>query len=386
MRFTKEYNVKTSLSRSIKSLLGVAAGIAATSLAVPPMATAASADIQPEAVKTSVFATGLTNPRGLKFGPYGDLYVAEGGLGGKDSTVGECTQVVPPGGPYTGSPTGSRVSKINRQGERETVVDHLPSSQNSPALGSNISGVSDVAFIGHRLYALTAGSGCSHGVKNTSNGVFRINRNGTYEEIGNLSAFYKRFPVAHPNEPDFEPDGVPYSMVAAHGALWVVEPNHGEIDRVARDGQISRLIDISAAEGHIVPTAIVKEGCNFYVGNLGTFPIVEGSAKVFEINGKGEIRVIATGFDAVVGIAFDDLGRLYVLELTANNPFPTPSAGQIVRVTATGTHEVIAKGLSFPTAMTFGPDRSLYVSNNGIAPPGVTGTGEIVKIEIPDID
>ena len=39
----------------------------------------------------TVFATGLNNPRGLTFGPDGNLYVAEAGLGGTNSTVGQCT-------------------------------------------------------------------------------------------------------------------------------------------------------------------------------------------------------------------------------------------------------------------------------------------------------
>ena len=43
----------------------------------------------------TVKVTGLNSPRGLKFGPDGLLYVAEGGTGGTATTVGMCTQVVP---------------------------------------------------------------------------------------------------------------------------------------------------------------------------------------------------------------------------------------------------------------------------------------------------
>src|SRR5215813_14919859 len=105
----------------------------------------------------SVFATGLNNPRGLKFGPDGNLYVAEGGIGGLDSTEGCCEQVIPPVGPYSGSVTGSRISKIDANGVRTTAVDNLPSSQISAAAGGLISGAADVAFIGDTLYILLGG-------------------------------------------------------------------------------------------------------------------------------------------------------------------------------------------------------------------------------------
>jgi len=87
-----------------------------------------------------------------------------------------------------------------------------------------------------------------------------------------LSAFLKTHPVKNPNPPDFEPDGTWYSMIAVRGAFFAVEPNHGELDMITTNGQIRRIADTSATQGHIVPTAIAYHG-NFYVGNLNTFPI-----------------------------------------------------------------------------------------------------------------
>jgi hypothetical protein len=219
----------------------------------------------------STLATGLQAPRGLKFGPDGNLYVAEGGLGGTQTTTPQdCQQVPAPIGPYSGGFT-SRISKINpRTGARATVVDHLPSSQNSPAEGGvDFSGVSDVAFIGDTLYALEAGAGCSHGLKNTVNSVLRVDRNGGTTQVTDLSAFLMTHPVAHPNPADFEPDGTWYSMVALDGRLYVVEPNHGEVDVVSpRTGVISRLADVSASQGHIVPTSLVHADGGFLLAIL----------------------------------------------------------------------------------------------------------------------
>ena len=332
----------------------------------------------------SVFATGLNNPRGLKFGPDGNLYVAEGGIGGANSTEGCCEQVIPPVGPYAGSATGSRISKIDANGNRTTAVDNLPSSQTSAATGNLTSGAADVAFIGNTLYILMGGAGCSHGVPQVPempNGVLRVNEDGTTELIANLSAFVMAFPVAHPNADDFEPDGTWYSMIAVGGNLYAVEPNHGELDKITPEGQISRVSDISASQGHIVPTAIAYRG-NFYVGNLNTFPVVPGSSKIYKITPSGNVSVFAEGLTTVLGVVFDGRDRMFVLEASTAAGDPTPFTGKVIRVDPSGRQTEIASGLFFPTGMTFGPDGALYVSNVGFGPPPA-GLGEILRITVP---
>jgi len=74
---------------------------------------------------------------------------------------------------------------------------------------------------------------------------------------------------------------------------------------------------------------------------------------------------------------------MYVLEMTAGAPGPTPGKGRVLRVDPSGLTTVIAAGLSLPTGMTMGPDGNLYVSNWGLGPTSIGG-GQVLKITLPD--
>ncbi|MBV9173533.1 MAG: ScyD/ScyE family protein [Chloroflexi bacterium] len=337
--------------------------------------------------KISVLVTGLHNPRGLKFGPDRELFVAEAGLGGDQSSIGLCPQVPGPIGPYTGGFT-SRVSSIDERGRRTTVVDHLPSAINAV---HDVLGAMDVAFVGDRLYVLIAGAGCSHGLPGTSNGIVRVNRTGTTSLIADLSAFWHTHPASNPvpSADDFEPDGSPYSFVWLDGSFYVTEPNSSQVDRVSLSGRAERIIDMSNLHGNtwVGPTSITARGDNLYLGNLTPFfPLVQGAANVFRLTPRGELSTVASGLTAVLGVAFDRNGRLYALETSATGgpgPGLVPNTGRVVRVSRSGGLIPVVTGLDFPSAMTFGPDGNLYISNHGFGPQGTTG-GQVLKVALDD--
>lgn len=298
-------------------------------------------------------------------------------MGGTNSTVGTCEQVPNGVGPYTGGKT-ARISKISPSGTRTTVAEGLPSARDAMGAQSAVSGVADIDFIGSSLYAVTAGGGCSHGNPDAPNSVLKVNADGTTTRVADLSAYVKSHPVAKPDLDDYEPDGDFFSMIQAGGNLYAVEANRGELIKITPDGQVSRVVDFSATMGHIVPTVVAYRDGNFYVSNLGTFPITKNS-KVFKVTPSGEISVVASGLSAVLGLAFDSKGQMYALEMsTVENSGPVPGSGMIVRITASGGLETVASGLFFPTEMTFGPDGQLYVSNMGFGPP----VGQIVKVNV----
>jgi hypothetical protein len=377
----------------IGSLSLLVAGAVGSFATLPSMA-------QP-AIEPSPFtvATGLEGPRGLRFGPDGYLYVAEAGTGGTNSTIGQCLQVPgPPGGP--GPDTGgltARISKISPSGKITTVASGFPSVTIGPGGANGTIGVADVVFLGGDLYALVGGGGCSHGNPKNPSGIAKVDlKNGGWHLIADVGAWLKTHPAKYESADDFEPDGTLYSMIAVDGRLIAVEPNHGQVLSVGASGDIRQVIDISASEGHIVPTSIAARDGSFFVGNLNLFPIDPQWARILMISKSDQddfnnsppglepasgYRIVSSkaGFTTVVAVDFGPDGLLYALELSDGAGFPTPGLGKVVRVLHSGAIEEVVTNLSVPTGMTFGPDHRLYVSNLGAAP---AGAGQILRFDI----
>lgn len=345
-----------------------------------PAAPSTRADVAPMPTQT-VIVSGLHYPRGMTFDAGGNIYVAEAGTpqGNTISTVGQCQQVPAPIGPNLGGATG-RISRVGMDGSRTTISDGIASAVD--AMG-DVTGVADVAIIGERLYALI-GAGCSHGHPNDPSAIVRVRKDGSRVRLADLSAWIKAHPTAQPEADDFEPDGSWYAMVARDRTLILVEANQGNLLSASGDPlQITRIADVSASQGHVVPTTVALVRNDYLVGELTPFPAVPGASHLLRFGRGGDVHDVASGFTAVLGVVRDAAENTYVLEsftCAGMEPcFPSPGSGRVTRLAPNGTRTVIATGLSFATSLRMGPDGALYVSNFGYGPPN---QGQIIRIPL----
>jgi hypothetical protein len=354
------------------------------------------AQLPPVPAGATAVAQGLFGPRGLKFGPDGNLYVATSGTA--NAQTGEMSPAVP-GGPYFGDASAT-ILKIDRHGHVTTLATGFPSTFNPPTNGGW--GVGDVAFLDGELYAVTAGGGSGHGNPNLPNMVAKVDlATGRWTMIANLSAAVMAHAPANMDTGDFQPDGDFYSMIAAQGRLYTVDPNHGQVWSVTRKGDVKgdveMVTDISKLKtSWIGPTALADSDGGLLVSNLGPFPITPDSSLLMTLRpgcgggmghavddcGPGTLHIASAslpGLTTVVSMAWGPEGALYVLELSDAAGSPTPGFGKVVRVRGHGIAEDVITGLSVPTGMTFGPDGALYVSNWGAADAPI---GQILRFNV----
>jgi hypothetical protein len=337
---------------------------------------------KPSRPSVTAYATGLTNPRGLAFGPDNRLYVAEAGTGGTLTPVGDprgCPVNVNIFSPYTAGYSG-RVIRVRRDGTKETVADNLPSMTDNTGASY---GPTDLAFIGGTLYVLIEMGGCSHALPDDLPAILRVNRDGSTTNVANLNAWHAANPPhfvkdTDPATTDQEPGGVFHSMIALGKYLYVVETNRGFLLRVnPANGEIQTLYDMSIDNREHNPIVMTQRGHNFFVGTFG------------EDGGKAELAVFDKWFSAytlpfesrnpIVGLAWRR-NELYAVEIFPyDNQWSTDTASLVTFDRRTGKRKVVLTGFaSLPNGLVEGPDGALYTSNWGVS--FAPDDGEILRI------
>ncbi|MFL6709593.1 MAG: ScyD/ScyE family protein [Massilia sp.] len=356
------------------------------------------------APKVEVIATGLSNPRGIAFAPNGQLFVAEAGRGGN----GNCA-LLGDGQNACYGETGA-LTRIDPTGVEAPVqiISGLPSL--APAGGFGAAGPSGIDFpwAGHGQLAIGLGAAASVrpglGAKSALFGhLLTVTTRGKWKLGADIAGFeFLNNPVPGGN------DSNPYSVAALPARQIVADAGGNSLTEVGPTGKMrtlatfpSRLIEAPPFLGlppgtmipmQAVPTA-VKQGPDgsLYVGQLTGFPFPVGAANVYRIPPHGGTpQVFASGFTNIVGLAFDVLGRLYVLEIGSGfagpgGP-PLKPPGRLVRVNHDQSHSVIYDQLYYPGGVEIGRDGHAYVTNFGIVPGRIPGAfpdgGQVLRISL----
>ena len=343
---------------------------------------------------TVAVASDLNNPRGLNFGPDAALYVAEAGSGGP----GPCAEG--PEGLRCYGTTGS-IARIDlRTGTMTRIATDLPSLAGED--GSFATGVHDIYFQGLGNGFMTIGFGGDPAARANDFGLagasfasmVHMNASGEWNLQEDLGAY-----EASANPTGDEVDSNPYGILALPGKQVVADAGANALNQVDANGTIStlatfpdRLVEappfLELPPGTLIPMDAVPTSVtrgpdgNYYVGQLTGFPFPVGGANVYRVPAQGGTpEVYASGFTAIIDVAFGSDGSLYVLEIAKNGLLDAfifgDWTGGLIRVAPDGTRTEIAAGeLLAPGGAAVGKDGALYVTNNSI----FSGAGQVLSI------
>ncbi|MFE9958934.1 ScyD/ScyE family protein [Micromonospora sp. NPDC005299] len=372
------------LKLRVTSAVVVVAGLVVAS---PPSA-ATAATSKSGADRMTVVATGLDNPRGLAVAPGGVVLVAEAGKGG----LGPCI-IGGQGQTFCLGATGAITAVWGRQQKR--VVTGLPSlgtMNQSEVLGPHdiaLTKAGPLVTIGlgtdpqRRAQLGPAGALIGQTVRVGPSGASAFADLAGYEAANNPDR----------DQPGTGPDSNPYGLLPYRDGAVVTDAGGNDLLRLDRQGRISTLAVFPTTPTpnpfggpgipmQFVPTTVTTgPGGALYVGQLTGFPFPVGGAKVWRVVPGQTPTVFAEGFTNIADIAFDNKGRLLVLEIFANGLLSGDATGALTRVERDGTRTELARaGLVTPTGVAVAHEGTIYISNKGT----MVGQGEVLRLRVRD--
>ena len=325
---------------------------------------------------------GLYSPRGLAFGPGGQLFVAQ--TGETDTVDGSIIEIL--------SPMAVR-PKVR------TIASGLAVT-GDPEEGEFL-GISGISVFGNGvnfgLYGIMAVDPEQTGDPAFGN-LLRVNHRNQVETLVNVGSFDYEWTDEHQWLVPFGdfPDANPYGVLVVPGHVYVVDAGANTLDEVMPDGSIAILAFFpNGVLADATPTCACQgpDGL-LYIGTLALVDslFIEPSAKVYQLDPADAnleepwntpMTVWASGLWPINGCNFGSDGNFYASQLFTNPNwiYGEDPEGDVVKIpfASPATHTFLTGGaLSFTGGVAVGPNGAVYVADGTafVAP----GEGRIVRI------
>ncbi|MBI3971336.1 MAG: ScyD/ScyE family protein [Chloroflexi bacterium] len=315
-----------------------------------------------------LFASELTQPRGLAFGPDGALLVAEAGFSG----IGE--PAVP-----------GQISRLSVTGEKTVLVDDLaPASaeqslfaRGGPAALARAPGADSVpayVFLGPSVEAPLGALAQLAQV----NGQWRLDPLATLTHALGVGPAT----MASVWSGSLAPDGALLATLPLVNQLVRLQPSRGNGLPVATGTVVTGFV--GAGQQNPLPTGVtVRADGSIYVALFGTEPFRPGGGKIIRVEGDGRWQPVYEAFTFPVALAASPDGQLFVLEFASaydsrRDQF-APNSGRLVAIgPGTARRRTIVREINYPTALAFSPEGDVYFTESGA--DSSPGDGRVLRV------
>ncbi|WP_375501775.1 ScyD/ScyE family protein [uncultured Nostoc sp.] len=386
-----------------------------------------------QAATLTPIVDGVSNARGVSFGPDGSLYVAEPGIGGNGNCQPSPSTLFQP---ICAGNTSSLV-KVAPDGTKERIFNNFESLAEQPT-GNQGAGIEDIQFDSQgNAYLLTGFAGYPGNrdlatLNLGSQSVLPPQQLATFPPstpdkvlntpllaqlykadlntgaITSIFDFAKYEVTKNPDKGDVVTN--PYDLAISGDNAYVVDGGGNTAYKIKLDGSKSEAIaipknTISKSDlppglqlppglleelpgGKVaiqaVPTggAIGPDGA-LYVGEYTGFPYPEGQSRIFRIGDDLKPEVFLDGFTHITDLTFDEKGDLLVLQFSDKSQLGgdiTNLPGSLIQVAPDGTRTTLVaagQGLDSADGIDIGPDGKIYITNRGVG----VGLGEVVRVD-----